>query len=218
MQTQSSFTATEEKARAGGTAHSYGVPKIRRSKVRKEKLPVITWYYVQPGFKLLTVPKAAAALAVFFAVLALAAYFFPDFMNDSPLGLLVVAADAVGVGCLLMALQPHQQIFYRLSREGIFCEFRSSASPLANFADFFVGIFAALFGASHRFYINKHSSRVRELDWNEILSVRENRQWRCITLKAGLHGQLVLWLSADKYQPVLNLIGEYLDRNRRIYD
>lgn len=178
----------------------------------------ICWYYVQPGFKLITFKKMLWALAFFILILFLIGRFFRPLLYDSPWALVIVPLVAIFVIWLLLALQPHRQIFYRIDKFGVFCEYRSSASALASSFDFFLSLLCSLFRLKNVFYLNKHSSHSRMFDWKEVVRVREDPHWRKITLQAGLHGHLNLWGNAENYNDVLTLVREYVSKERTNYD
>lgn len=182
------------------------------------KFGEISWYYVQPGFKLITFRKMLWALALFAFILFVIGYFFRSLLLDSPWALVIVPAAAIFVIWVLLALQPHRQIFYRIDKFGVFCEYRSSASPLASSLDFCLSLLCALLHLKNVFYLNKHSSQSRMFDWKEVVSVREDPYWKKITLQAGLHGHLNLWANADNYNDVLTLVREYVSKERSNYD
>ena len=178
----------------------------------------VSWYYVQPGYKLITVTQLFFAILCFVAILAVLVFFDPVLGLGSYWTFLIVPLDALLVGWILIALQPHRQIFYRIDEEGVFSEFRSSASPLASFADLVLGLLSSFIGLKNLFYINKHSSRSRNLDWGEIVSITENPNWKRITLQAGLYGQITLWANADNYVHVLTVVKHYVSQARKHYD
>lgn len=125
----------------------------------------LTWYYVQPGFKLITPIKFFLAVLAFVLILVLLALLNPQLVLDSYWTLLIVPLDALFVGWMLLTLQPHRQIYYRLDSEGVSSEFRSTASPLAGLVSFLLGTFCTMIGLKKSLYLNNHSSRSRVLDW-----------------------------------------------------
>ncbi len=178
----------------------------------------LTWYYVQPGFKLITPIKFFLAVLAFVLILVLLALLNPQLVLDSYWTLLIVPLDALFVGWMLLMLQPHRQIYYRLDSEGVSSEFRSTASPLAGLVSFLLGTFCTMIGLKKSLYLNNHSSRSRVLDWGEIVSVQSSPNMRRIVLQAGLHGQLTLWTNAENFNHVLTLVKTYIDEARKHYD
>ena len=155
----------------------------------------ISWYYIQPGFKLIDAKKCAWAFAFFVFILFVISRFSRSLIFDSPWALLIVPGVAAFVIWLMLVMQPHRQVYYRLDQDGVFCEYRSSASAL-----------------------NKHSSRSRMFEWGEVVAVHEAPYWKKITLQAGLHGELNLWTNAENYGNVLTLVREYVAKERKNYD
>lgn len=159
----------------------------------------ISWYYIQPGFKLIDAKKCAWAFAFFVFIL-------------------IVPGVAAFVIWLMLVMQPHRQVYYRLDQDGVFCEYRSSASALTSFLDLILSLLGSIIKLKNTFYINKHSSRSRMFEWGEVVTVHEAPYWKKITLQAGLHGELNLWTNAENYGNVLTLVREYVAKERKNYD
>ena len=121
----------------------------------------ISWYYIQPGFKLIDAKKCAWAFAFFVFILFVISRFSRSLIFDSPWALLIVPGVAAFVIWLMLVMQPHRQVYYRLDQDGVFCEYRSSASALTSFFFFFLSLLGSIIKLKNTFYINKHSSRSR---------------------------------------------------------
>ena len=121
----------------------------------------ISWYYIQPGFKLIDAKKCAWAFAFFVFILFVISRFSHSLIFDSPWALLIVPGVAAFVIWLMLVMQPHRQVYYRLDQDGVFCEYRSSASALTSFLDLILSLLGSIIKLKNTFYINKHSSRSR---------------------------------------------------------
>ena len=177
----------------------------------------ISWYYIQPGFKLIDAKKCAWAFAFFVFILFVISRFSHSLIFDSPWALLIVPGVAAFVIWLMLVMQPHRQVYYRLDQDGVFCEYRSSASALTSFLDLILSLLGSIIKLKNTFYINKHSSRSRMFEWGEVVAVHEAPYWKKITLQAGLHGELNLWTNAENYGNVLTLVREYVAKERKNY-
>ena len=178
----------------------------------------ISWYYIQPGFKLIDAKKCAWAFAFFVFILFVISRFSRSLIFDSPWALLIVPGVAAFVIWLMLVVRPHRQVYYRLDQDGVFCEYRSSASALTSFLDLILSLLGSIIRLKNTFYINKHSSRSRMFEWGEVVAVHEAPYWKKITLQAGLHGELNLWTNAENYGNVLTLVREYVAKERKNYD
>ena len=83
----------------------------------------ISWYYIQPGFKLIDAKKCAWAFAFFVFILFVISRFSRSLIFDSPWALLIVPGVAAFVIWLMLVMQPHRQVYYRLDQDGVFCEY-----------------------------------------------------------------------------------------------
>ena len=169
----------------------------------------ISWYYIQPGFELIDAKKCAWAFAFFVFILFVISRFSHSLIFDSPWAFVI---------WLMLVMQPHRQVYYRLDQDGVFCEYRSSASALTSFLDLILSLLGSIIKLKNTFYINKHSSRSRMFEWGEVVAVHEAPYWKKITLQAGLHGELNLWTNAENYGNVLTLVREYVAKERKNYD
>ena len=73
----------------------------------------ISWYYIQPGFKLIDAKKCAWAFAFFVFILFVISRFSHSLIFDSPWALLIVPGVAAFVIWLMLVMQPHRQVYYR---------------------------------------------------------------------------------------------------------
>ncbi len=178
---------------------------------------VLSWYYVLPGIKLVKFWHIAIALMGVAAVIAILALINFQLVFESAWVLLILPLVTFFAGWLVLELQPHQQIYYRLDKEGIYSEFRSTSSPLVNFADLVIGLIGTKFGRQE-LYLNKHSTRQWHFEWDEIVAVRRNQYWRKITLIAGLRGEMVLWTNTENYTRVLTLVLDHVRKKEKNYD
>ena len=159
-----------------------------------------------------------SAFAFFVFILFVISRFSHSLIFDSPWALLIVPGVAAFVIWLMLVMQPHRQVYYRLDQDGVFCEYRSSASALTSFLDLILSLLGSIIKLKNTFYINKHSSRSRMFEWGEVVAVHEAPYWKKITLQAGLHGELNLWTNAENYGNVLTLVREYVAKERKNYE
>lgn len=178
---------------------------------------VLSWYYVLPGIKLVKLWHIAIALMGVSAVIAILALIDFQLIFESVWILLILPVVTFFAGWLVLELQPHQQIYYRLDNEGIYSEFRSTSAPIVNFVDLIIGIIGTKFGRDD-LYLNKHSTRQRHFEWDEIVGIRQNPYWRKIVLIAGLRGQMVLWANTENYTRVLTLVNDHVQKKEKNYD
>ncbi|WP_308513884.1 hypothetical protein [uncultured Turicimonas sp.] len=184
----------------------------------QEDFQEFQWYYVQPAFKQLKFVDWALGTAAFVGAVAFLYAVDPDLMLDSPWVLVILPFLAFLICAIILILKPHRQIFYRIDKFGVYSEFRQSACPLYTEADLVISLFLSLFGVRHNFYMNKHSSRSREFEWKDIVSVRANPNLNKIVVQAGLKGKLYLFTTQNEFKQVLTLVEQYVAQSRTNYD
>lgn len=178
----------------------------------------LQWYYVQPAFKQLRFIDWAAGIAVFIAAVMLLAFFNEKLVLESSLVLIILPLMAFFICWTILILQPHRQIYYRIDKFGVYSEFRQSACPLLTEIELVITLFMSLFGIKHNFYMNKHSSRSREFEWKDIVSVTANNNLNKIVLQAGLKGKLYLFTTQNEFKQVLTLVEQSVAQSRKNYD
>ena len=71
----------------------------------------ISWYYIQPGFKLIDAKKCAWAFAFFVFILFVISRFSRSLIFDSPWALLIVPGVAAFVICIILVIQMVREFF-----------------------------------------------------------------------------------------------------------
>lgn len=178
----------------------------------------LTWYYIQPAFKQLTIYDWLLGIFIFAFIVFILAYIEPVLVLESPWAILILPLICAVIAWFILLLKPHRQIFYRIDKFGIYSEFRQSTSPFLNEIEIVISLFLSLFGVRDSFYINKHSSKSREFEWKDIVSMQESEGLNKIVLQAGLKGKLYLFTSPEQFRQVLMLVTEYVNQSRKSYD
>ena len=176
------------------------------------------WYYGQPPFKQLRFRDWAIGSGFFIFAIAVMYAVDEKMMLESPWVLVVLPCLAFVICATILILQPHRQIFYRIDKFGVYSEFRQSACPLVTEIELVITLFLSLFGFRHNFYMNKHSSRSRDFEWKDIVTVRSNANLNKIVVQAGLKGKMYLFTTQNEFKQVLTLVEQYVAQSRTNYD